>query len=100
MMQEKVNGTVVCLHPGAVRTDLQNNVLDSWWRKGLAALFYPVILFTFKTATQGAQTNLYCLLQQDDKLIKGGYYNNCKISQTSAPQVEDRDAASRLWVES
>ena len=100
MLQSKVNGTAVCLHPGAVRTDLQNEVIGSWWRKGLAALFYPIILFTFKTAPQGAQTNLYCLLEDDSKLVKGGYYVDCHIAQTSAPQVEDREVAARLWTES
>lgn len=62
MTEQNINGTVVCLHPGAVRTDLQANYLSSWWRKGLAALFYPLILFTFKNANQGSQTNLYCSL--------------------------------------
>jgi hypothetical protein len=86
--KSKVKGTVVCLHPGAVRTGLQGNFLSVWWKKALIALIYPFILFTFKTATQGAQTNLYCLLEDDNKLIKGGYYADCKYAKTLAPQVE------------
>lgn len=66
----------------------------------LGALVYPFALFTFKTATQGAQTNLYCLLEDDRKLVKGGYYRDCHIQSTSSPQVEDSDAAKRLWEES
>lgn len=100
MAQAKVNGTVVCLHPGAVRTGLQDNFLSSWWKKLLAGLMYPLIWFTFKNSTQGAQTNLYCLLEEDNKLLKGGYYVDCKLAQTKSAQVEEREAASRLWAES
>lgn len=97
MDQANVNGTCVSLHPGAVRTELQRNVLDKWWRKLLAGLAYPLILFTFKNATQGAQTNIYCVLEDDQNLVKGGYYADCKLSKTSSPQVEDRELARSLW---
>lgn len=93
MLESRVNGVSVTLHPGAVRTELQNQYLSSWWRRALAALFYPLILFTFKTAPQGAQTSLYCVLEDDNKLLKGGYYVDCKFQTTSAPQVESREAA-------
>lgn len=43
-------------------------------KKALIALLYLFILFIFKNAAQGAQTNLYCLVEDDSKLIKGGYY--------------------------
>lgn len=97
MNKAKINGTVVCLHPGSVRTGLQNNFLSVWWKKAIIGLFYPLIFFTFKTATQGAQTNLYCLLEEDNKLIKGGYYADCKHAKTLTPQVESIEAAARLW---
>lgn len=97
MLQSKINGTAVCLHPGAVRTGLQDAFLSSWWKKVIAGIFYPVIWFTFKNSTQGAQTNLYCVLEDDNKLVKGGYYSDCKLTPTNAPQVEDREAATRLW---
>lgn len=63
-------------------------------------LFYPLVLFTFKNNKQGAQTTLYCLLEDDNKLIKGGYYADCKLANTKSAQVEDREAAQRLWLES
>ena len=100
MSLQKINGTAVCLHPGAVRTGLQDPFLSSWWKKAIAGLFYPVIWFTFKNSTQGAQTNLYCVLEDDHNLIKGGYYVDCKLAKTSAPQVENRQVAARLWSES
>ncbi len=75
-------------------------MLDAWWRKALTALIYPIILFTFKTATQGAQTNIYCLLEDDQKLVKGGYYADCKPTKTLSTQVEDKELARKLWEES
>lgn len=93
----RIDGTVVCLHPGAVRTGLQQNYLSSWLKKALAGIFYPLILFTFKNEVQGAQTNLYCLLEEDRNLIKSGYYADCKFKETQADQVQDQNAAKRLW---
>lgn len=95
-----IGGAALSLHPGAVRTGLQREVIASWWRKILAAFAYPLVFFTFKTAAQGAQTNIYCLLEDDRKLVKGGYYRDCHVTSTLSPQVEDAEAAKRLWEES
>lgn len=62
MTQANVNGTCVALHPGVVRTDLPRDFTNQWWRKIAYGLLYPFMLITFKTASQGAQTSLYCLL--------------------------------------
>jgi len=40
----------------------------------LVAIIYPLVLLTWKTPWEGAQTNLYCLLEDDEKLVKGAYY--------------------------
>ena len=63
-------------------------------------LIYPVIWLTYKNVAQGAQTNIYCILEDDHKLTKGGYYADCKLTKTLASQVESREAATRLWEES
>lgn len=62
MTEQKINGTVVSLHPGLVRTGIQEQFLSIWWRKAIAALLYPAIWLVSKNAAQGAQTNIYCLL--------------------------------------
>lgn len=81
-----------------MRTSFSDNYFNTWWKKIIIVLFYPLVLFTFKNNKQGAQTTLYCLLEDDNKLIKGGYYADCKLAQTKSPQVEDREAAQRLWL--
>lgn len=101
MEAEGINGTVVCVHPGLVRTELSNTFLNTWWKKALAyALMLPFYLLCFKTAKQGAQTTIYCAVENDNGLSKGGYYVDCKLSPTYAPQVQSREAARRLWEES
>lgn len=92
MNESRVNGVAVALHPGVVRTELLRNYVSSWWRRAMVTLLYPVRLFLCKTAPQGAQTNLYCVLEDDIKLLKGGYYEDCRLYATSvtAPQVKSR----------
>lgn len=46
-------------------------------------------MLAFKTPVEGAQTNIYCILEDDANLVKGGYYKDCKIAKTKSPQVED-----------
>ena len=101
MQTEGVNGTVVCLHPGVVRTDLANTYLNAWWKRALFILFaFPIYAIAIKSPAEGAQTTIYCALQHDDGLTKGGYYKDCKEANTLAAQVESREAARRLWEES
>lgn len=78
----------MALHPGAVRSDFAHSASgDSIWKKAILALFFPLILFTFKTTKQGAQTTIYCVLEDENKLIKGGYYTDCKFTPTKSAQV-------------
>jgi retinol dehydrogenase-12 len=87
MQKAKINGTSVSLHPGIIKTGLQRYVLCNWWRKLLAFIISPIYLFLLKTSTQGAQTSLFCLLEDDNSIIKGGHYSDCKITKTSSSQV-------------
>jgi hypothetical protein len=66
MHKAKINGTSVSLHPGIIKTGLQRYILCNWWRKLLAFIISPIYLFLLKTATQGAQTSLFCLLENDN----------------------------------
>ncbi len=56
------------LHPGYVATELARHMLTSQRDKVLCA---PINFLCAKTSLQGAQTSLYCAL--DDTPVPGGY---------------------------
>lgn len=60
----------------------------------------PIQHLFFKSAEEGAQTTLYCLLEDEKNLSQGGYYRDCHLVQTGAKQVESLPVAKRLWEES
>lgn len=88
MKEEGIDGTAVSVHPGAVRTDLGLNFANSWWKRFLIfGVLAPINYLTFKTPTEGAQTSIYCALENDNNLVGGGYYKDCKLAKTEATQV-------------
>lgn len=88
MKEEGIDGIAVSLHPGAVRTDLSLNFVNNWWKKFFVyGLLAPVNYLLFKSPTEGAQTSIYCALENDNNLVGGGYYKDCKVAKTGATQV-------------
>ena len=93
-LAKKLEGTnvkVVCLHPGSVITDISRNVkLWKVFAKGLVAGFF------LKTPVQGAQTTIYCALEEHKKLQNGAYYKDCKVAKESS-KVDKEEDRKRLW---
>jgi hypothetical protein len=65
--------TTYSLHPGIVRTELFRHLSDSYFC-GVQNILNAVVSLFFKTVEEGAQTTLYCSL--DEKLADetGLYY--------------------------
>jgi hypothetical protein len=65
--------TTYSLHPGIVQTELFRYLSDSYFR-GVQAILNGVGALFFKTVEEGAQTTIYCSL--DEKLAEktGLYY--------------------------
>ena len=59
MFQDE-NVSVYCLHPGGVFTNLSNNSFPTF----LWPMILPINEFFFKTPWHGAQTPLYCILDE------------------------------------
>ena len=59
MFQDE-NVSVYCLHPGGVFTNLSNNLFPTFLRP----MILPINEFFFKTPWHGAQTPLYCILDE------------------------------------
>lgn len=49
----------------------------------LIYLVYPIIWFFFKTSVKGAQTTIYCAMENFDRLTAGAYYNRLKVTSKS-----------------
>lgn len=62
--------TVNCLHPGAVKTDLQRHMLPPW----IKWLGDFIFLFAFKSAKSGAQTQIRLAVDPDLESTTGRYF--------------------------
>ena len=82
------------LHPGVIATDLGRSIGDTFGPLGTAimACSRPFI----KTAESGAQTSLYCCLDEGLADQSGKYYSDCREKRPSARARSDDDA-KRLW---
>ena len=91
------NVKVVCLHPGLVVTDIYNNIKKSIMIKlAMTVAMNPIANYFWKTPAQGAQTTLYCALEDYEKLKQGAYYSDCKVKRESKLARNDDDC-KRLW---
>ncbi len=88
--------SVYSLHPGFVNSMLSRDIFETWYGK----IFEPFARF-FKwafllTPREGAQTSLYCCLEESIANESGKYYSGCKEAQPSSKAniVEDQ---KRLW---
>ncbi|XP_041651960.1 retinol dehydrogenase 11-like [Cheilinus undulatus] len=86
--------TAYSLHPGVIRTELGRHFWPSvpLWRRAL----YKPIMFLVKSPTQGAQTTIYCAVEESLQNQSGLYYSDC-APKTAAPQGRDDEAAKKLW---
>lgn len=90
--------TTYSLHPGGVDTDLQRHVGTTWpWARIPFMIMGPFIrTFLFKTALQGAQTSIYCAVDEKAGQETGLYYSDCAVKKPS-PKALDVTVAKKLW---
>ncbi|XP_041916792.1 retinol dehydrogenase 11-like [Alosa sapidissima] len=86
--------TVYSLHPGVIRTELGRHLWPTiaLWKR---LFFQPLILF-IKSPWEGAQTSIYCAVDESLQNTSGLYYSDCAPKQ-AAPQACDAAAATKLW---
>ncbi|XP_053722798.1 retinol dehydrogenase 13 [Synchiropus splendidus] len=91
---EGTNVTVYSLHPGVIRTELGRHLWTSLpvWKRVIAA----GIMQLMKNPWEGAQTTIYCAVDESLANESGLYYSDC-ARKLPAPQGRDDDAAKRLW---
>ncbi|XP_053175140.1 retinol dehydrogenase 12-like [Scomber japonicus] len=96
-LANKVEGTGVTaysLHPGVIRTELGRHFWPTMplWKR----VIYTPLLFFIKSPTEGAQTTIYCAVEESLQKESGLYYSDC-APKTAAPQGRDDEAAKKLW---
>ncbi|XP_076615215.1 retinol dehydrogenase 13-like [Chaetodon auriga] len=85
---------VYSLHPGVIRTELPRHMLASFalWKRVIANLLF----FLFKNPWEGAQTTIYCAVDESVANSSGLFYSDC-APKMPAPQALDDAAAKKLW---
>ncbi|TRY76249.1 hypothetical protein TCAL_07994 [Tigriopus californicus] len=90
--------TTYSLHPGVIATELNRHASES---SNIVAFLFHFIFYTvfggmIKTPVHGAQTTLYCSLEESLKDVTGKYYSDCK-EFTPTKYAMDNEHAQELW---
>lgn len=96
-LAERFKGTGITtysLHPGVINTELSRYAIkDSMVWKVLLVLLKPIM----KTPVEGAQTTIYCAIDESLANESGKYYSDCAEKMPSKEALNKEDA-KRLWV--
>ncbi|KAK5644494.1 hypothetical protein RI129_005794 [Pyrocoelia pectoralis] len=87
--------TTYSLHPGIINSNLWRHIDNSFFR-GATWIFRNIAGLFIKSEKEGAQTIIYCSVDEDLVNESGQYYAECK-SIDSSNQSKDMETAKRLW---
>ncbi|XP_066506890.1 dehydrogenase/reductase SDR family member 13 isoform X2 [Hoplias malabaricus] len=88
---EGTNVTCFSLHPGAIKTEIGRDA-NLWWK----LVLFPITMLFFLDVDSGAQTSLYCALQEGIEHLSGRYFSKCATVDLSA-KARDDATARKLW---
>jgi len=80
------------LHPGVIATELGRHLNANPVLKCMSMMIMPLM----KTPEAGAQTSLYCCLEQSISDENGKYYSDCRRMEPAVQAQNDEDA-KKLW---
>ena len=83
------------LHPGSINTDFGRHIQEDY-PKCFTACVMPIFIWVMKTPWHGAQTTLYCVLEDSIENESGEYYSDCAKATPSA-HAQDEETAKKLW---
>lgn len=91
------NVTTYSLHPGVIKTELGRHISATYgW---LVRFLVTLAGWALKTPEQGAQTTIYCAVDEKCANESGLYYAECAVKTPSRLATNENDA-KRLWTES
>lgn len=91
------NVTSYSLHPGVIKTDLGRHISDTYGP--VVKFLWGMVGWTMKTPEQGAQTTIYCSVDEKCANESGLYYAECAV-KTPTKAARNEEDAKRLWIES
>ena len=57
----------------------------------------PVNFMFWKSPREGAQTTIYCAVDEAVEGVSGKYFKDCKFATPNTKAAVDDDMAERLW---
>jgi len=88
----------VCVCPGWCYTDLARHTGLNVWKK---ILFAPIAFMFMRSARQGAANINWAVVEEEDKLVPGGFYRDKKVTEAEAGKLAGlAEMQARLWKES
>jgi len=81
------------LHPGVINTELGRHLKDTF---GPFVCLWKVAMPFIKTPESGANTTIYCAVDESIADHNGRYYSDCREKQP-APQADNVEDAKKLW---
>ena len=89
--------TIASVFIGTVKTNVgQGMEKNSTFVWVISRTIGPLIGFFFKTPFYGAQTTLYCALEEGLEVESGHYYANCVKTKPNLAAL-DLEGQERLW---
>ncbi|CAG9861379.1 unnamed protein product [Phyllotreta striolata] len=88
------NITAYSLHPGVIKTEIFRNLTPV-----LRSTILVFIDIFFKTVTEGAQTQIYCAIENGLEKYSGEHFQDCRNIKRYK-SARDPDVAKKLWEES
>jgi len=92
---ENTGITVYSLHPGVIATELIRHMEERYGM--LFRCVIPLFNWVIKTPFHGAQTTLYCCLEEKLSAVSGLYYSDCAEKALRNRFATSKDDQEKLW---
>ena len=96
-LAERLKGsgvTVYCLHPGVIATELGRHIKDYLGIFSLALLVFRPFM---KSPESGAQTSIFCAVDESIREESGKYYADCRETAVCPVALSNLEDQSKLW---
>ncbi|XP_075984934.1 retinol dehydrogenase 14-like [Anticarsia gemmatalis] len=90
------NVTTYSVHPGIVKTDIGRHFPETAWQFITYGFQNVLLQWSWKTPKCGAQTSIYCAIDEKCQMESGYYYSDCSKGWMTR-QCRSTKQANKLW---